>query len=97
VGRANGDAEEAYHRLWQTYLYPADKQGFNSDMFGPFVFDNNTSSYGLLARDVDDAVELMREKLDFILDALIRCPYAIEGCSLVDLGTVDAEQLAQEI
>jgi hypothetical protein len=97
MGRASGDAEEAYLRLWQTALYPADKHGFDSDMFGPFVFDNNASSYGLLARDADDEVELMGEIPDFILNALMRCPDAMEGCSLVDLGTADAAQLAEEI
>jgi hypothetical protein len=94
VGRANSDADEAYLRLWQTALYPADQHGFNSGMFGPFVFDNNASSYGLLARDTDDEVELMGEIPDFIPNALIQRPDKIEGCSL---GTADAKQLAEEI
>jgi hypothetical protein len=96
-GQANGDADEAYLRLWQTALYPADQHGFDNDTFGPFVFDNNASAYGLLARDADDEVDLMGEMPDFILNALIRCPDAMEGCSLVDQGTADEEQLAEEI
>jgi hypothetical protein len=39
----------------------------------------------------------MGEIPDFILNAVIRCPDAIEGCSLVGPGTADTEQLAEEI
>jgi hypothetical protein len=57
--RANSNADEAYLQLRQTALYPADQHGFDNDMFGLFVFDNDAGAYGLLARDADDEVELM--------------------------------------
>ncbi|KAH6638060.1 hypothetical protein C7974DRAFT_390779 [Boeremia exigua] len=77
--RASADA--AYARLWQKALWPLEKDGFNDSMFGPYIFDDNAGIYGVSARDADDEVDLMDGIPSFILNALVRCPDAMEGSS----------------
>lgn len=74
-------ANEAYSRLWRKALWPPDMHGFDDNMFGPYVFDDNDAAYGVAARDADDEVELMDEIPSFVLSALLRCPDAMEGSS----------------
>lgn len=77
VTRATADAE--YDRLWQKALWPQEKQGFDDHMFGPYVFDDDVTAYGVSVRDADDEVELLDQIPSFILSALVRCPDAMEG------------------
>lgn len=74
-------ADTAYIRLWQKALWPPDKHGFDDTMFGPYIFDDNAAAYCVSARDADDEVELMEQVPSFVLNALARCPDAIEGSS----------------
>lgn len=87
--RASADA--AYLRLWQKALWPPDKAGFDDNMFGPYVFDDNDAAYGVWAQDADNEVELMDDIPSFILNALVRCPDAMEGGSGRD--TVEEDEL----
>lgn len=87
VTRASADA--AYDRLRHKALWPLDKHGFDDSMFGPYVFDDNAAAYGVSARDADDEVELMDDIPSFVLNALMRCPDAIEGSSARDLEEDD--------
>jgi hypothetical protein len=74
-------ADEAYLRLFGKALSSHGMHGFDDSMFGPFVFDDDAAAYGVLARDADDEVELLQETRPFILNALMRCPDAMKGCS----------------
>jgi hypothetical protein len=82
VTRTSSDA--AYARLWQKALWPMEKGGFDDRMFGPYVFDQTATAYSVSARDADDEVELMNEIPAFILNALVRCPDAMEGSRTYD-------------
>lgn len=73
------NANEAYDRLWKKALWPPDMHGFDDHMFGPYVFDDSHTDYGVPVRDADDEVELMDEIPSFVLRALVRCPDAMEG------------------
>ncbi|KAF9695322.1 hypothetical protein EKO04_007091 [Ascochyta lentis] len=74
-------ADEAYLRLWRKALWPPYAHDLDARSFGPYVFDDDGAAYGLLARDADDEIELMDEIPSFILNALVRCPDAMEGSS----------------
>ncbi|KAF7679091.1 hypothetical protein GT037_002839 [Alternaria burnsii] len=77
VTRASAD--EAYTRLWRkASCPPQDHYKFNADLFGPNVFKDDATAYGVIARDADDEVELMSDVPSFILSALIQCPDAME-------------------
>lgn len=97
VTRASAD--EAYVRLWRKALHPYQHHyGFDADMFGPFLFDDNDAAYGVEARDADDEVELMNEIPHFILSALMRCPDAMEGSSEREILEEDGHtELAQSL
>jgi hypothetical protein len=78
VTRASAD--EAYLRLCRKALWPPQvNYEFDGKMFGPNVFDNDDAAYGVATRDADVEVELMDNIPPFILNALIRCPDAMES------------------
>ena len=95
--KTRASADEAYLWLWRKSLWPSDQHGFDDRMFGPFVFDNDIAAYGLLARDVDDEVDLMGKIPPFVFDALTRCPDAMEGCSQVERNCTGNEESIDEI
>jgi hypothetical protein len=93
---ARANANEAYLRLWRKALWPPEQHEFDDSMFGPFVFDDDATAYGLLARDADDEVELMDETPSFVFDALMQCPDAMEGCSPSNWNSADGEESTEE-
>lgn len=89
VTRASADA--AHARLWQKALWPPEKQGFDDTLFGPDVFDDNAAAYGVSAGNADDEAELMDKIRSFSLNALTRCPDAMDGS--IERDTEDEEEL----
>lgn len=89
-----GAADAGYGRLWRKALWPADLHGFDDAMFGPYVFDDNDAAYEVSAREADGAVEPLGGMPSFILNALMRCPDAMEGSSARNV--IDDEYTAEE-
>ena len=75
-------ADEAYLRLWRRAFHPLEhNEEFDDDVVGPFLFDDDAATYGVMSGDADDEVELLGKIPSFVLSALMRCPDAMEGCS----------------
>ena len=79
---STAQADEAYARLWQRAFHPTEKNGeYDDNIVGLYIFDDSAAAYGVVSKDVDDDIELMDAIPLFALNALMRCPDVMEGCS----------------